>query len=146
VGNQLQVTAATIPKLIELLTYEAYPDTLYTKAFLLTYRSFITPTELLERLILRYCLSPPDSISNEGEIYQIKKKRQVPIRLRVLNVLKYWVEHHYEMDFRDPKVVELIEYFVRNTVTRTGHKSFADYIMSLFDRKVCYFFFFNLFS
>ena len=99
----------------------------------------------MERLILRYCLSPPDSISDEEEIYQIKKKRQVPIRLRVLNVLKYWVEHHYEIDFRDPKVVELIEYFVRNTVTRTGHKSFADYIMNLFERKVRFLFYFILF-
>jgi len=102
-----------VDKLVERLTWAAYPgtlllfllyaslnielcsDPLFQKAFLLTYRSFMTPQQLLERLVLRYCITPPPA---ELQLQLVKKKFQVPVQLRVLNVIKYWLEN-YAHDF-----------------------------------------------
>eukprot|EP00011_Vannellida_sp_DIVA3-517-6-12_P004746 CAMPEP_0114636138 /NCGR_PEP_ID=MMETSP0168-20121206/16836_1 /TAXON_ID=95228 ORGANISM="Vannella sp., Strain DIVA3 517/6/12" /NCGR_SAMPLE_ID=MMETSP0168 /ASSEMBLY_ACC=CAM_ASM_000044 /LENGTH=787 /DNA_ID=CAMNT_0001847851 /DNA_START=1 /DNA_END=2366 /DNA_ORIENTATION=- len=129
-----EVKAATLPKLVELLTYENYPDTKYAKAFLLTYRSFMTPVELLERLILRYCLSPPETMPI-AEAKGVKGTRQVPVRLRVLNVIKYWVDQHYDLDFKDPNMTKLFHDFLSNTIAKTGNQMFAESIGRLLEKK-----------
>jgi len=68
-----KIKGATLGKLVERATYEKYPGTTNSKnialsinltslktdpdflaSFLLTYRSFTTPTELMDLLIIRY--------------------------------------------------------------------------------------------
>ena len=49
-----KIKAATVNKLIERISYDGDIDTNLVKQFLLTYRSFLKPSELLEKLILRY--------------------------------------------------------------------------------------------
>ena len=71
------IKSATPDKLVERLTYEKYPDTNFQKNFLLTYRSIMTPYQLFEKLILRYCLTPPHNNS-----VNIKQSHQIPVRLR----------------------------------------------------------------
>ena len=45
-----------------------------------------------------YCVTPsPRSNLSGKELMNLKRVKQVPIRLRVLNVIKYWVENHYEV-------------------------------------------------
>jgi len=73
------VKAGTVVKLVEMLTSEEYlgcccfldnisiiyanacisSDTEYMVAFLLTYRSFTTPSELMELVCNRFSVSPP---------------------------------------------------------------------------------------
>lgn len=67
--------------------HAACPDPNYMQAFLLTYRSFATPAELIHLLIERYNLPiPPNSSKREVEDFYLLKR--TPIRLRVFNVLK----------------------------------------------------------
>lgn len=47
------IKGGTVEKLVERLTFYKYPDPDFTEAFLLTYRSFTTPTELLTMVIKR---------------------------------------------------------------------------------------------
>lgn len=96
-NKQPQVKAATVTKLIERLTYPRVEDLRFQKAFLTTYRIFLKPSELLEKLILRYCTTPAlQSFSiSEKILYGINKTQQIPIRLRVLNVIKYWVSSFF---------------------------------------------------
>lgn len=89
-----QIKAATPDKLIERLTYQKYPgkfhgnfaefspDVEYMNAFLLTYRSFMNPLELIEKLLLRYCITPPESLKEEEQIKNFSEKIQMPVRLR----------------------------------------------------------------
>lgn len=97
------IKAATLTKLIERLTYHQCADPKFLKIFLLTYRSFCTPETLLDLLIERFNipfdeeLTPPNEnarLSRE-EVKRFKKEYLEPIRLRVLNVLKHWIEVHY---------------------------------------------------
>ena len=53
-----KIKAATVNKLIERISYDGDIDTNLVKQFLLTYRSFLKPSELLEKLILRYIFPP----------------------------------------------------------------------------------------
>jgi hypothetical protein len=58
------------------------PD--FVAAFLLTYRSFAMPQELLDLLILRYNMPYTRGV----DIEEFKRNKLDPIRLRVVNLLK----------------------------------------------------------
>jgi son of sevenless-like protein len=67
------------------------------EVFLLTYRAFLTPKELLELIELRWNTRPPPGFDLE----EFKDTRLLPIRLRIYNVLKTWLEkfsHDFDTD------------------------------------------------
>ncbi|KAI0181767.1 ras GEF [Hypoxylon sp. FL1284] len=79
-----QITGGSLPALVErLTTHEATPDAIFVSAFYLTFRLFCTPSELIGALIERfdYVGESPSTAS--------------PVRLRVFNVLKGWMESHW---------------------------------------------------
>jgi hypothetical protein len=80
-----QVQAATIDRLIERLTYEDYTDAKFIHVFLLTYRSILSPIDLMERLFIRFCyVTPsillPNDISLDA-VDEWRKQKQEPVRL-----------------------------------------------------------------
>lgn len=56
---QIILKGGTIEKVIERLTADTQADNSVVDTFLLTYRKFISPENLLERLFERYNLKPP---------------------------------------------------------------------------------------
>jgi hypothetical protein len=79
------IKAATLTKLVERLTFEEYPDPSYLQAFMLTYRSFTTPIQLLNILTARYNIPVPPTCTTAAEIRQWKEESQRAIRLRYEN-------------------------------------------------------------
>lgn len=73
--------AGTIQVLVERLTAHTAADTNFFKAFMLTYRSFVTTEELIDLLIERFDIQPPPGLSDE-ELMQWTVRKQTPIRLR----------------------------------------------------------------
>ncbi|KAB2571708.1 Cell division control protein 25 [Lasiodiplodia theobromae] len=82
-----QIAGGSLPALIEqLTTHEATPDATFVTTFYLTFRLFTTPVELAQCLIDRF-----NYVGDSSEI-------AVPVRLRVHNVFKGWMEGHWQAD------------------------------------------------
>ncbi|KAF2834014.1 ras GEF [Ophiobolus disseminans] len=82
-----QISGGSLPALVEqLTTYETTPDAVFVTTFYLTFRLFTTPVELAQCLIDRF-----DYIGDSQII-------GVPVRLRVYNVFKGWLESHWSSE------------------------------------------------
>jgi hypothetical protein len=107
---QIMIKGGTLQKLIERLTFESTTDNDYIDTFLLTYRTFIAPNDLLEQLLDRYRTGTaeinPEGVS-EIEASNAEKKQKI-IRIRVGNVLKRWLSDHYH-DYHDPALLARVE-------------------------------------
>lgn len=65
------------------------------RAFFYNFRLFTTPQELLQLLIKRFYLQPPFDLSHE-QYETWANEVLVPIRLRVYNVIKTWLESYFQ--------------------------------------------------
>ncbi|KAF2998189.1 hypothetical protein E8E13_004200 [Curvularia kusanoi] len=82
-----QISGGSLPALVEqLTTHESTPDVVFVTTFYLTFRLFTTPTELAQALIDRF------------EYVGDSQAVGVPVRLRVYNVFKGWLESHWSAD------------------------------------------------
>lgn len=82
--NHKVVVYATIPKLVERLTYERHSDPTFVSAFLLTHRLMMDSSQLADLLIQRY--NVPFPVRTDADLvskFEVKVVR--PIRLRVFN-------------------------------------------------------------
>ncbi|ORY64315.1 RasGEF domain-containing protein [Pseudomassariella vexata] len=94
-----QVTGGSLPALVErLTTHESTPDAVFVSAFYLTFRLFCTPTKLAETLI--------DRFDYVGEAPHVAN----PVRLRVYNVMKGWLESHWR-ESTDHEAIPIIQHF-----------------------------------
>lgn len=82
-----QITGGTLPALIErLTTHDSTPDTLFVSTFYLTFRLFATALRFAEALIDRF-----EYVAESPHIAG-------PVRLRVYNIFKGWLESHWRND------------------------------------------------
>jgi len=115
-GNEISLSddntikGGTVPRLIVMLTHEKNLDPDYVVAFLLTYRSFISPTNFLEKLIERFQMLPPPFIDDD-DLKKFQDNMQKPVRLRVFNVVKHWLTNHfYDFELDNTLVKQLIKF------------------------------------
>lgn len=102
-----QVTGGSLPALVErLTTHESTPDALFVSAFFLTFRLFCTPSKLAETLIDRF------------EYVADSPHMSGPVRLRVYNVFKQWLESHWRDD-SDHAAVFVIQPFAETKLAAT---------------------------
>lgn len=125
------IKGGTLEKLVEKLTFYKLPSADFTSAFLLTYRSFTTPSELLRLLVQRYHIEIPKSMEDENlkSIYFWKKI--IPIRLRVFNVLKMWIKNNYEE--LGPEDIQMLHDFM--PTLRADFSKGTEEFESLLERK-----------
>ncbi|KAK9457029.1 ras guanine nucleotide exchange factor domain-containing protein [Dipodascopsis uninucleata] len=88
------VKGGTLDALMERLTRHDYLDTSFNTTFLLTYRSFTTSRIFLDKLVDRFTIQPPEELSSDEFDIWVEQK-QKPIRLRVFNILKIWLEQYW---------------------------------------------------
>jgi son of sevenless-like protein len=132
--GQVLIKAGTIYKLVERLTFNEYADPTFVRTFLMTYRSFCKPVELIDLLIERYYIPPP-SYSDDYESRKDPHKREAlkrfkvdyvsPVQLRVLNVLRHWVENHYYDFQQEPEVLDKLKEFVGTVKAKNMQKLVA---------------------
>ena len=81
------VVGGSLPALIErLTTYDSTPDPTFTSTFYLTFRLFVAPAEIVAALADRF-----NYVAETAHVAG-------PVRLRVYNVFKSWLESHWRHD------------------------------------------------
>ncbi|KAF9013532.1 ras guanine nucleotide exchange factor domain-containing protein [Cyathus striatus] len=108
------LVGATLDVLVEKMTpHDSIVDPAFSAVFFLTFRLFASPIELVDVLVARYNLSPPHGISYE-ELQFWQQRKALPVRLRVSNFLKMWVEQYWRPGVDDRALPSL------TTFTRDG--------------------------
>ncbi|KAG0229944.1 hypothetical protein BGW42_001272 [Actinomortierella wolfii] len=97
-----QVKGGTLNALVERLTLHDGLDSSFMITFLLTYRSFTNTKEFFTLLFRRFNIQPPMGLDPE-ELEIWTEKKQTPIRLRVFNIIKSWLETYYLEDEADDR-------------------------------------------
>ncbi|KAF7314351.1 hypothetical protein MKEN_00907700 [Mycena kentingensis (nom. inval.)] len=107
------LVGATMAVLVEKMTpHDSMLDAAFSAVFFLTFRLFTTPLELVDTIIQRYNLVPPAGISNEDmQLWQ--QRKGVPVRLRVANIIKTWVEIYWRPGV-DDAALDTLESFTQN--------------------------------
>ncbi|CBQ69483.1 conserved hypothetical protein [Sporisorium reilianum SRZ2] len=90
-SGKATLLAASAARLVAELTAEI--DLTLRDDFFYTYREFMTPSDLLELLILRFewAICEPSSAEDEA-------RRRI-VRVRTYVVIKHWLQHHFDFDF-----------------------------------------------
>ncbi|KAI8836368.1 ras guanine nucleotide exchange factor domain-containing protein [Chytridium lagenaria] len=110
VQDRLQVMAGTPEKLIERLTDEDEKDVNFIDTMLLTYRSFMSPDDFFQNLLDRFNCELADECNSEDREYFTKMKS--PVQKGVVNVISWWVEHHWHDFGVNPQLRKDMEAFV----------------------------------
>ncbi|KAG6868993.1 hypothetical protein C0993_006515 [Termitomyces sp. T159_Od127] len=106
------LVGATIEVLVEKITpHDSLVDAAFSAVFFLTFRLFSSPEELVNTIIARYNIQPPQGIL-EADVQFWQQRKGVPVRLRVSNFIKAWVEMYWRPGVDDPALPTLT-HFVR---------------------------------
>lgn len=93
----------SVNKLIERMTSEGTQEIEFTKIFLIFYRKFLRPSELLDLLMDRFEQYENSDNKNNNTINIVQ--------LRVCNVLIHWVSEYWS-DFHNPKMRFTLQVFL----------------------------------
>lgn len=113
---------ATLEGLVERMTlHDAPPDAVLSNTFYLTFRLFTNPKKLAETLVQRFNIEPTDSV----DLAKWQKDVAIPVKLRVFNVFKGWMESHWRQD-TDSDAIDVILSFaqgpLKNTFAQSGKR------------------------
>lgn len=111
------LNGGTLEALVEKMSsHRAPPDQTFSRSFMLTFRLFTNPAELLQQIINRFETKPPsEPVPNPSEYRVWQDRKQLPVRMRVLNLLKLWLEGHWNPE-TDDEVLPQMLHFVREKV------------------------------
>ncbi|EDR13329.1 uncharacterized protein LACBIDRAFT_230493, partial [Laccaria bicolor S238N-H82] len=122
------VRGGTVPALVERLTAHEQADTTFTKAFLMTYKSFTTLNGLFDTLVDRFRIQPPENLT-PAEYEEWGKLKQHVIQMRymfpdllrydpssfsrrVINTLKSMVVDDDVLDKEDAYILDRMKEFI----------------------------------
>ncbi|KAJ1668257.1 hypothetical protein EV178_000602 [Coemansia sp. RSA 1646] len=129
-----QVKGSTLSALVERLVAHDVSDPNFVSTFLLTYHSFTTTPELFEGLFKRFVIQPPLGLT-DAELSEWTELKLKPVRLRVFNLFKTWLEQHYiEQVEGDPLGLEMLREFACTTMAEYMSNA-AEQLVRLIDKR-----------
>jgi son of sevenless len=151
------VKAGTLPALVEHLVVDslreirfsapqlsvsnrfiagASQQEIFRRAFLVTFRTFATATEVFDLLVAQFELDVPPNLSEE-EFKRWKREKLRPTQKRVLTVLTMWLEE-YDLLNQDPEVAPKLQDFLRVIVTPPALALTAKHMLKSLERLVSF--------
>jgi hypothetical protein len=122
-NSEGQLTGATLSALVEKMTpHNSTIDPTLSKSFFLCFRLFTTPIELLDVLITRFEMLPSDEIAmNADDFTRWTESKVAPVRIRVFNFLKLWLEVHWHAT-TDYVILDRLIKFTQTSMAHTLNK------------------------
>lgn len=106
-GAKGKVKGGTLVALVERASRHDMLDSNLISTFLLTYPSFTSASELFNQLVRRFTVQPPSGLTPaDFEVWTERKQKL--IRVRVLSILKMWLEQNW-MEGLDDAARELLK-------------------------------------
>ncbi|ORY81232.1 ras guanine nucleotide exchange factor domain-containing protein [Leucosporidium creatinivorum] len=106
------VTGGTLRCLVERMTlHDTTIDPTFANTFFLTFRMFTTPLELADSLYKRFDIAPSRTLE-PAELKRWSDTKLTPVRLRIYNLFKTWVETYWQHE-TDQAIVEGLLAFCR---------------------------------
>eukprot|EP01103_Thecamoeba_quadrilineata_P014814 TRINITY_DN4508_c0_g1_i2.p1 TRINITY_DN4508_c0_g1~~TRINITY_DN4508_c0_g1_i2.p1 ORF type:complete len:806 (+),score=199.71 TRINITY_DN4508_c0_g1_i2:277-2694(+) len=133
VNEDGSIRGGTVKTLVETLTNPARIDTEFMFIFLITYRSFTTSMDFLQKLKERFQMKPPDYLCEEDKKRFNDTLR--PIQLKVVNVLKHWLSHYFYNFENDLALSFDLLDFIDNVVEAWG-LPFADQLRNTIEAQI----------
>jgi len=110
--------AASLDALVERMTPDAHiVDAQFSHVFFSTFRMFTTSVELVGALRTRYNLLAPPELDNDEKVAW-KTQTQTPVRLRVINFIRTWLESQWRVDL-DFAALDHLNAMVEETIAPT---------------------------
>ncbi|KAL0567457.1 cell division cycle-related protein [Marasmius crinis-equi] len=105
------VKGGTIKALVERLTSHDAADPHYSKAFLMTFKSFTTLDELFNLLVDRFRIRPPPKLTPLEHEQWVKMKQKI-VQARVINTFKSMITDDDVLEKEDMYILNRIKDFV----------------------------------
>lgn len=132
---QGHVKGGTLPALVERLTLHDGLDSNFVATFLLTYRSFGTTEEFFTLLFRRFSVMAPIGL-DDYEMEEWTQRKLTPIRLRVMNIIKSWLEAYYlEDEEEDRQILPRIKEFCEANLMHETISFTAVQLMKLVEKR-----------
>lgn len=117
------LVGASLAVLIEKMTPpDATVDPTFAATFFLTFRLFTSPAHLLKGLLQRYNLRRPMQSNQTAMTLEEKHAwfgaKVTPVRLRVANFLRTWLDIHWRAE-TDDEILPALSAFLRDVLVRT---------------------------
>ncbi|KAH9050502.1 ras GEF [Lactarius hengduanensis] len=129
------VKAGTLPALVERLVVDPLrvsQQEMFRRAFLVTFRTFATSTEVLDLLVGQYELEVPQNLGEEEfDLWRREKLR--PTQKRVLTVLTMWLEE-YDLLNQDPEVAPKLQDFLSLIISPSSLALTAKHMLKSLER------------
>ncbi|GAA5913507.1 hypothetical protein JCM6882_002382 [Rhodosporidiobolus microsporus] len=135
------VSGGTLRCLVERMTlHDTTIDAGFSNAFLLTFRMYATPLDLAQLLFRRFDSDPPVNPETGAgltvdEMKQWTASKLTPIRLRIYNLFKTWVENYWLHD-PDREVVDPLLEWCRGRLRAAMPTSASNRLIDLINKRV----------
>lgn len=121
--------------IIKLSMHDNITDATFIKTFFLTFRMFTTPKGLTAALIRRFNIQPPTERElNDDEKRMWQERKALPIRLRVYNNFKTWLETYWHVD-QDREALDDIEAFAQGDMSANLNQAAVDRLSELIKKR-----------
>ena len=114
-NSEGHLVGGTLDALVTRLTpHDSIVNAAFSAVFFLTFRLFASPSDFVDALVARYHTVPPqDALEHEHREWQ--RRKGIPIRMRVTNVIKQWVEIYWRPSV-DDDIIPLLTSFVSDAL------------------------------